>query len=127
MQLRDDKACQAAECGQAGERGQERPVCLPRPVTGSCSVRPPRGPAARWVHACDGAIPASSACPATVTAVSQRSWTGGLAGPDPGPGTLAEAIRGGVMAGPFVLKSLLVSGFSRAGCGWVVARRFAGT
>ena len=42
----------------------------PRPVTGSCSVRPPRGPAARWVHACDGAIPVSSACPATVTAVS---------------------------------------------------------
>ena len=51
-----------------------RSVRLVRPpVTGSCSVRPPRGPDARWVHACDGAIPASPACPATVTAMSQRT------------------------------------------------------
>ena len=42
-------------------------------------------------------------------------------------GTLAEVITEGVMAAPFVLNFLLASGFSRAGCGWVAVRRFAGT
>src|SRR6266496_364033 len=78
MQLRDDEARQAAECGQTGERGQERPACPAPPVTGSRFVRPPPGPTARWVHACDDAIPASPVCPATVTAVSQRTPEGHL-------------------------------------------------
>jgi hypothetical protein len=76
MQLRDGEACQAAERGQEGERGQEHLACPAPPVTGSCSVRPPRGPTARWMHACDDGIPASPVRPRTVTAVSQRTADG---------------------------------------------------